>query len=213
MIILAPNVDKIQVVTGSIGTIKVHASWADDLAGAVSPDRTNTAMISGAATTDVIGSPAASTYRNVKQLSIRNDHATTSNLIAVQHTDGTNIIPLWKGTLTAQEEVVFGDGGRPIVYDANGIRKTKMLANFAANALLLGGGAGAGPSALALGTPYQVPQINAAGTTNEYTNWPVDDQTIDAAETMTIPAGFSKIIAGALSNSGTLSISGRLVIM
>src|SRR3990167_3529144 len=63
-----------------------------------------------------------------------------------------------------------------------------------------------------IGSALQVLQTNAAASAAEWTNWPVDDQTIDAAETMTIPAGFSKVMAGPLVNNCTLSISGRLQI-
>ena len=100
-------------------------------------------------------------------------------------------------------------GGLVFFSDATHWASTGALT---ANALLLGGGAGSAPTTLALGTQYQVPQINAAGTANEYTSWPVDDTTIDVGETLTIPAGFSKMMAGPLAISGTLSISGRMVL-
>src|SRR5216683_1091785 len=98
MLLLTSTSDLIQVITGSSGTINVHASWMDNLSGTITPGRTNTATISGAATTTVVGSPASSTQRNVKQLSVHNSHASTSNLITIQHTDGTNIEILWIGT-------------------------------------------------------------------------------------------------------------------
>jgi hypothetical protein len=44
-------------------------------------------------------------------LSVRNDHASITNDIQIQHTDGTNVISLWKGTLLAGEMICFTDMG------------------------------------------------------------------------------------------------------
>ena len=112
MLNLASTSDLLKVVTGSAGTIEVHATWVDLLTttGAVTPGRTNTADISSAATTTVVASPAASTIRNVKLLSIYNAHASVSNPVTVNHTDGTVEQILWKGTLVPGESVVFNEG-------------------------------------------------------------------------------------------------------
>ena len=112
MLNLASTSDLLKVVTGSAGTIEVHATWVDLLTttGAVTPGRTNTADISTAATTTVVASPAASTIRNVKLLSIYNAHASVSNPVTVNHTDGTVEQILWKGTLGPGESVVFNEG-------------------------------------------------------------------------------------------------------
>lgn len=120
MLLLTSTSDLVQIITGSTGTVEVHASWMDNLSGTITPGRTNTPVISTATTTTVVAAPAASTQRNVKKLSIRNDHASTSNLIEVQHTDGTNVATLWKGTLLAGEMVKLNAGGDWIYYDANG---------------------------------------------------------------------------------------------
>jgi hypothetical protein len=108
MIILSSTSDLVRVVTGSSGTVEVQASWADNASNAISPDRTNTA-ISTATTTTVVGSPGSSTQRKIKYLSVRNDHATTSNAIEIFHTDGSNPVSLWKGTLLAQEQIVYNE--------------------------------------------------------------------------------------------------------
>jgi hypothetical protein len=121
--LLLNSTSKIQVVTGSTGTIEVHASWMDFLAGVVTPGPTNTPTITTATTTDVVASPAASTTRNVKFLSVSNDHATTSNAIDINHTDGTNVETIWQGTLLAGETVVLDANGIWTVYTANGVPK------------------------------------------------------------------------------------------
>lgn len=124
MILLTSTSDKIQLITGSAGSVKAHTSWVDNLAGVMTPGRTNPANITTATTTDLVGSPAASTYRNAKMLSVRNDHASVSNLATIQHTDGTNVIPLWKGTLLPGESVNFNEGVGWQYLDANGTPKS-----------------------------------------------------------------------------------------
>ena len=120
MLILASTSDLIQVITGSAVTTAVHASWVDNAAGTITPGRTNTA-ISTAATTTVVASPASSTYRNVRFLSIRNTHASSQNTITVQHTDGTTTAILWRGILMAGMCVQLDENLKITVFTAGGI--------------------------------------------------------------------------------------------
>ena len=133
MLNLASTSDLLKVTTGSAGTIEVHATWVDLLTttGAVTPGRTNTADISSAATTTVVASPAASTIRNVKLLSVRNSHASVSNLTTISHTDGTTEQIVWKGTLAPDESVVYSEATGWIRLNAAG---TPTGSNLAAQA-------------------------------------------------------------------------------
>lgn len=107
MLLLTSTADKLQVITGSAGTIDVHASWLDNVAGAVAPGRTNT-NISTATTTDVVASPAASTQRNVKTLHIRN-RGVAVNVITVQHTDGVTVSQLYQQVLPPEQTLQYID--------------------------------------------------------------------------------------------------------
>ena len=100
MLALASTSDKLQLVTSAAATTDVHASWVDFAAGAATPGRTNTVGI-GAATTDIVAAPAASTVRSVKTVTVRNRHATTATDVTLKHTDGTNAPELVKVTLAA----------------------------------------------------------------------------------------------------------------
>lgn len=122
MIILNGATDKIQIITGSAGSVKVHASGLDNDAGLITPFRANT-IITTATTTDVVSAPGVGIQRTVEFLSVRNDHAADSNAMTVQHTDGINIEPLWRGTLAAQKQVMIGSDGVPVTYDTNGIEE------------------------------------------------------------------------------------------
>ena len=109
MILLTSTSDKIQVITGQAVTVSVHASWVDYNGSAVTPGRLNTA-ISTAATTDVVPSPGASVQRNLKTLSVRNKHATSSVTVTIQHTDGTTIAELDKRLLGPGASILYDEG-------------------------------------------------------------------------------------------------------
>lgn len=119
MLILASTSDLVRVVTDATADVEVHASWADLASGTVTPGRTNTASITTATTTTVVASPASSTQRNVNHLNIRNNHASTSVGVVVDHTDGTNAETLVKATLLPGEALVLGEDGAWMHYDVN----------------------------------------------------------------------------------------------
>lgn len=125
MFFLTSTSDKIQVITGSSGTVDVHASWSDIAAGVVTVGRTNT-KITTATTTDVVASPAASTSRNVRTLIVSNNHASTANLVTLQHTDGTNVIPIESVNLQAGERMSYAEGHGLRVIDVNGVEKNNI---------------------------------------------------------------------------------------
>lgn len=108
MILLASTSDLLRVVTGAGIATDVHASWADLNGTTVTPGRTNT-PISTATTTTVVGSPGASTYRTVKTLTVRNRHASTSQLVTIIHTDGTNAMEIYEADLAAGESLHYDE--------------------------------------------------------------------------------------------------------
>lgn len=109
---LASTSDIIRIVTASaVSTIGVQAAWADSSSGTTTPGRTNTAITSNTTTT-VVASPASSTYRSVTGLRISNNHASSSNLITVQHYDGSVSTDLFKTTLYAGETLVMDAFGK-----------------------------------------------------------------------------------------------------
>jgi hypothetical protein len=107
---VGPN-DKIQVIT-SIGRLfDVHVSGVD--ADSSSPSvmtmyRKNTA-ITTAATTDITAAPASGHVLNVKTINFFNKDTGPIN-ITVQHTDGTTISVLWKGTISAFQGLSYVEG-------------------------------------------------------------------------------------------------------
>jgi hypothetical protein len=133
MILLTSTSDKVQVITGQAVTVSVHASWVDYNGTAVTPGRLNTA-ISTAATTDVVPSPGASVQRNLKTLSVRNKHATSSVTVTIQHTDGTTIAELDKRVLGPGASILY-DEGQGFIPLSSGLIEThpwdgKLIAAF-----------------------------------------------------------------------------------
>lgn len=120
MLILGSTSDLVRVVTSAAADIEAHASWVDNASGTITPGRTNTASITTATTTTVVGSPGSSTQRNVKHLNLRNNDGATSCDVTVEHTDGTNAETLMKVTLLAGEVLAFDQVGGWTHYDANG---------------------------------------------------------------------------------------------
>jgi hypothetical protein len=108
---LALTTDKISVITSSTANIAVHASFVDYLQSpeSATPGKQNTA-ITTATTTDIVAAPAASTFRNVKFLSLRNKHASTANDVTVQFDANGTLFELIKCTLLAGEELVCREG-------------------------------------------------------------------------------------------------------
>lgn len=120
MLNLASTSDQLRVVTGAAADIDVHASWVDLSGTTVTPGRLNTANISTATTTVVVPSPAASTVRNVKHLNITNNSGSASCAVAVEHTDGTNVVELIEFVLLPGENMIFNEKGRWAHRDAQG---------------------------------------------------------------------------------------------
>lgn len=143
MINLLNTTDTLKLVTSAAGSIDVHASYVDNGASTVTPSRTNTGAIATAATTTIIAAPGASTQRNVKTLTIANTHATTSNTITVQHSDGTTTVQLFKATLFAGELLLWDENVGFRVLDASGQPKLAGNARPSTNEFRLSGVTGA----------------------------------------------------------------------
>lgn len=111
MLLLTSTSDVLRVVTGSAAnSIDVHASYVDMSGSTITPGRTNT-EITTATTTTVVGSPAASTQRNIKGLYITNDSVGTNVDVRVEHSDGTTVVELMQFVLLPGENMTFNADG------------------------------------------------------------------------------------------------------
>jgi hypothetical protein len=120
MIHLAGTSDLLRVITSAAADIEAHVSYVENNAGTITPGRTNTASITTATTTTILGSPGASIQRRAKHINLRNNHASTSCDVTVTHEDGTNTETLVKASLLPGEVLVCDSKGEWHHYDANG---------------------------------------------------------------------------------------------
>jgi hypothetical protein len=96
--------------------------------GAVTPNPpTNSASITTATTTTISPAVASGHIGNVKCALVFNTHATVSNLVLIEHFDGTTAENLWSGTLLAGESVVLDELGVFTKYSATGLPYTLGL--------------------------------------------------------------------------------------
>ena len=105
---LTSTSDLVRVVTNMAVNVDVHASWIDIDATTTTPGRTNT-LISTATTTTIVASPASSTYRTVKTVTIRNRSTTSAVNATVIHSDGTNVPELVKATLSPGDALCYDE--------------------------------------------------------------------------------------------------------
>jgi len=119
-VFLVDTNDTLRVVTGSaVTTIHMYASWADMTTTSLTPGASD-AQVTTATTTVLVAAPGASTQRQIKGLSIRNAHASSSNVITVEFFNGTTATQLIQYTLLAGETLQWGEDENFRVIDASG---------------------------------------------------------------------------------------------
>lgn len=120
MLLLTSTSDLVRLTTGTAtSTIEVHTSYVDVSGTTVTPGRTNT-LITTATTTTIVGSPGASTQRNVKAIYVTNDSPGTNCTVGVEHTDGTTVIELIQFVLLPGENLGYREDGSWVHRDSAG---------------------------------------------------------------------------------------------
>ena len=120
MLLLTSTSDVVRLTTGTAtSTIEVHTSYVDVSGTTITPQRLNT-RITTATTTTIVGSPAASTQRNVKAIYVTNNSVGTSCIVGVEHTDGTNVVELMQFVLLPGENMGYREDGSWVHRDSQG---------------------------------------------------------------------------------------------
>lgn len=119
MLLLTSATDVIRVITDSVATIDVHASWVDNVSGTITPGRTNT-EITTATTTTVVAGPASG-QRNVQTMLVTNTDASVSNTVTIQYFDGVTAVNLFKLSLSPGYTIQFAAGSGFAVFTASGV--------------------------------------------------------------------------------------------
>jgi hypothetical protein len=96
--ILATITSVLRVVTDSVADLHIATDYADMTSTTFTPNAGNV-IVNTATTTNIVGSPPASTQRQIKSVLIANRHATLSNNVNVELFDGTNSATVYSYTL------------------------------------------------------------------------------------------------------------------
>jgi hypothetical protein len=209
VILLAGTAALLQLITASTSIVQVQASYVDLSGSTVTPGTQNTS-INSAATTTVVASPAASTQRTVKFLSIQNTGA--AETVTVQHTDGTTPVQLQKLTLPSGYTLVYNEGSGWALYDASGniqtglgpgrwLKRTVILngtttftttsaTNSIQARMVAGGGQGGGGAAVA-------GECGSGGGAGSYAEWQV---AVSPSTTYTCAVGAGGSTGGTAAN-------------
>lgn len=112
MILLTATTDKIQLVTSAAGSIDVTAFYVDRDQSTFAvglADRQLTA-ITTATTTDILAAPSSGKTRNLKQLHVRNKHATASCDVTILYDANATDYEIYKVTLRAGDMLEYIEG-------------------------------------------------------------------------------------------------------
>lgn len=126
MILLINTTSKLQITTASTGTADIYACYVDASSTTLTPSGGGVGAIepTTATTTDLVGSPAASTFRNVKTINIRNTHASNTNTYNVLHADSAGLtLTLHSVALAAGEMCTYVEGMGWSIIGADGAYK------------------------------------------------------------------------------------------
>jgi len=125
MLILHATTDILRVVTDSAADVEPVVSMmeTDNAAPPVVQDIPNVgplASITTATTTTIADCTTANRRRNVKHISLYNNHASQATTCRVEFSDGTLVSVLANVNLLAGEMLLYTQGGMWLHYDSNG---------------------------------------------------------------------------------------------
>ncbi len=128
MILLDGTTETLTISTSSTADIDYSISYVDIGVNAFAPGATEGKYVAANTANAALGSPAASTQRQVKLITISNRHASTSNTIIVKKYVPTNEYYLTPSvTLAAGELMQYIDGQGWVYYASNGTIKGSVL--------------------------------------------------------------------------------------
>lgn len=167
-IALEGSTDSLEIVTSSAASTDYTVAWSNVTATALTTPGTGAGNIASATTTTVIAAPAASNWRYVRTLTVRNASTTTSNTITVQVDRSAANRTVYSATLGAGEVLTYDETGWKR-YASNGSQITNSAdagtngtaftyykvgtAKDSAGYAILGAKDGGFPGAWVLGTP------------------------------------------------------------
>ncbi len=119
MFLLTNTNETFEVLTSAAGSVMVTAAYADITTTTFVPGASQSAITTGTTTT-VVSAPAASTQRQIKQITIHNDHTTSNTVRLMKDVAGTEYHITGNIPLQPQETLQYVDGDGFKVIDASG---------------------------------------------------------------------------------------------
>jgi hypothetical protein len=136
-LILEGSSDSLEVVTSAAGSVDYQVSWSNVTATALTTPGTGKGNINAATTTTVLSAPAASNFRHVRGLWLRNVSTTTTQILTVQvDVSATNRV-LHSATLGVGETLLMDEEGEWHLYTASGAEKRLNFADEGITGTLL----------------------------------------------------------------------------
>ena len=109
-IILKSTSEQLEVLTSSTADIDYQINWADIVLASGATPGSSEGKITTAGTTTIVAAPAASTYRLVKSVTLKNIHASTTNSLTIKKDISATEYQLTGVTdLQAGESLMYND--------------------------------------------------------------------------------------------------------
>jgi hypothetical protein len=125
MILLTATTDTLELLTGAAVSVDVVCSFVDITTTAFTPG-TAQQNVATATTVTIVTAPAASTQRQIKQLSFRNKSTTAAQTVTVKKDiSGTEYYITPDVQLNPGEQLLYTDGAGWTVLDRNGRLRTQ----------------------------------------------------------------------------------------
>lgn len=126
-IILKTTSEILELTTSTTADIDYQINWADVVVATGGTPGSSEGKITTATTTTIVAAPAASTYRLIKSINIRNVHATDANTVTIKKDISATEYMLYTLSLPAGEMITYGDVTGWQLFDAHGKLKTVDL--------------------------------------------------------------------------------------
>jgi hypothetical protein len=132
MLLLTTTGHTLKLTTSSTANVDYTVSYADHTTTTFTPGNSQ-GTIASATTTTILTAPGASTQRQVKDITVRNRHASTGNTVSViVDVSATQYIATSPMILSAGFTAYWSESTGWIIYDAAGLVKTGAVASSVA---------------------------------------------------------------------------------
>lgn len=121
---LQGSTDSLEMVTSTAISVGYTVSWSNVTATALTTPGAAAANVASATTTTIIAAPAASNWRHVRSIQVRNNGA-TANVVTMQIDSSATNVPLFSTSLAAGEALTWEESGGWRVYNSAGVPRVQ----------------------------------------------------------------------------------------